>query len=122
MLPNGLMNPVGYVVLQHAVRLDRPVKAYGRWMDRIPTTYDSEVLDGLGKNIPPVADDPNCLASLKNYRSLMPLAQDALKPMFYLRAADGALGGHASAVQGCHDDFRNLALAIANKCKVAIPS
>ena len=121
LLPRGDMNPVGYVILQHAVRLDRPVKAYERWMSRIPATYRSEVLDVQGKTVPRVMNDPNCLASLKNYRSLMPLAQDALKPMFYLKAADGALGGHLYAVQGCHEHFKNLAIAIANKCGVQIP-
>jgi hypothetical protein len=34
-LPPGTMGPLGYVVLQHAVRLDRPVKAYERWFSRI---------------------------------------------------------------------------------------
>jgi cellulose biosynthesis protein BcsQ len=29
-LPTGKMEPVGYVLLQHSVRLDRPVKAYDR--------------------------------------------------------------------------------------------
>ncbi len=121
LLPRGDMNPVGYVILQHAVRLDRPVKAYERWMSHIPATYRSEVLDVQGKTVPRVMNDPNCLASLKNYRSLMTLAQDALKPMFYLKAADGALGGHLYAVQGCHEHFKNLAIAIANKCGVQIP-
>ena len=121
LLPAGSMNPVGYVVLQHAVRLDRPVKAYERWMGRIPATYCSEVLDRQGSDAPPVASDPNCLALLKNYRSLMPLAQDALKPMFYLKAGDGALGGHIYAVQSCHEDFQKLAIAIAGKCGVPIP-
>jgi chromosome partitioning protein len=120
-LPRGDMNPVGYVVLQHAVRLDRPVKAYERWMARIPTTYDREILNDPEPTVTTVANDPNCLASLKNYRSLMPLAQDALKPMFYLKAADGALGAHISAVQSCHDDFRKLAIAIAEKCEVQLP-
>ena len=27
-------------------------------------------------------------------------------PIFHLKAADGALGGHIYAVQECHDDFR----------------
>jgi len=31
----------------------------------------------------------------------MPLAQEARKPMFTLKAADGAVGGHAKAVQDC---------------------
>jgi chromosome partitioning protein len=30
-LPRGEMNPIGYVVLQHSVRLDRPVKSYEKW-------------------------------------------------------------------------------------------
>ena len=35
-VPRGDMQPIGYVVLQHAVRLNRPVMAYERWMERIP--------------------------------------------------------------------------------------
>jgi cellulose biosynthesis protein BcsQ len=37
--PRGSMEPMGYVVLQHAVRLDRPVKAYDRWLTRIPEEF-----------------------------------------------------------------------------------
>ncbi len=49
-LPAGLMTPAGYVVLQHAVRLDRPVRAYAKWLDRIPTVYREAV---LGENSSP---------------------------------------------------------------------
>jgi chromosome partitioning protein len=42
--PGGEMRPIGYVVLQHAVRLDRPVKAYDRWLRRIPTDFHRSVL------------------------------------------------------------------------------
>jgi hypothetical protein len=38
------MNPLGDVVLQHAVRLDRPAKAYDRWLRRIPTEFHRSVL------------------------------------------------------------------------------
>jgi cellulose biosynthesis protein BcsQ len=120
-LPGGEMAPVGYVVLQHAVRLDRPVRAYERWMQRIPSTYRSEVLDGEGPPKATVENDPDCLALLKNYRSLMPLAQDAQKPMFHLTAGDGALGGHLNAVMACRDDFRKLARRIAKKCALELP-
>ena len=89
-------------------------------MDRIPSIYASEVLDEHVENVPPVASDPNCLATLKNYRSLMPLAQDALKPMFNLKPADGALGGHMSAVQACYTDFRSLAKKIADRMTIKI--
>jgi len=35
-LPSGQMTPIGYIVQQHSVRLDRPVKAYDKWINRIP--------------------------------------------------------------------------------------
>lgn len=68
-----------------------------------------EVQDGQA----PTADDhPCCLAQLKHYRSLMPLAQEARKPMFALKPADGAFGGHFQAAQRAHQDFQHLATAI----------
>ncbi len=118
--PSGSMRPAGYVVMQRAVRLDRPVKAYSRWMDRIPGVYREAVLGGDG-GASTVSDDPNCLAKLKHYRSLMPMAQEARKPMFFLRPADGAIGGHSAAVQDCYRDFRFLALAIAERCGFDVP-
>jgi chromosome partitioning protein len=119
-LPTGKMEPVGYVVLQHAVRLDRPVKAYQRWLDRIPIVYHKEILRE-GEGIPIPEPDPHRLATLKHYRSLMPLAQDARKPMFLLKPADGALGGHVEAVLDCYRDFKALALRIARACDIPIP-
>lgn len=121
-VPTGEMQPAGYVVMQHAVRLDRPVRAYDRWMARIPSVYHSAVLDeGNPADVLDVRSDPHSLSALRNYRSLMPLAQEARKPMFFLKPADGALGGHAKAVQDCYADFRNLARSIADRCGVQLP-
>lgn len=112
-LPRGEMSPLGYVVLQHAVRLDRPVRAYERWMNRIPGAYREYVLESPADARTRISDDPHCRATLKHFRSLMPLAQEARKPMFLLRAADGALGGHAEAVRGCYLAFASLAREVA---------
>jgi chromosome partitioning protein len=112
-LPPGQIQPVGYLVLQHSVRLDRPVKAYQRWMERIPGIYQSEVLDQPLDPRRTIANDPNCLALLKHYQSLMPLAQEARKPMFYLKPGDGAIGAHIAAVKSAYKDFRHLAQVIA---------
>ena len=30
------MQPIGYVVQQHSVRLGRPVRAYDKWVNRMP--------------------------------------------------------------------------------------
>jgi hypothetical protein len=114
------MEPAGYAVLQHPVRLDRPVKAYEKWMARVPQVYRVSVLDE--KNAKPVGvdNDPYCLATLKHYRSLMPLAQEARKPMFHLKPADGASGAHVVQVQSFYKDFQALARRIAQRCGIAL--
>jgi len=43
----------------------------------------------------------------------MPLAQEARKPMFFLKPADGALGAHTYAVTEAYADFKNVAIKIA---------
>ncbi|MFP4696960.1 ParA family protein [Thiohalospira sp.] len=114
-VPEGWMHPLGYAVMQHSVRLDRPVKAYGKWMDRIPRTYHRHVLAEEDQEGLRVDNDPECLAALKDYRSLMPMAQEARKPMFHLKPADGAIGSHVQAVQNCYRDFRDLAQTIEQR-------
>ncbi len=120
-LPSGKMEPIGYIVLQHAVRMDRPVKAYDNWIARIPLEYQESVLNQQEPHQVAVSTDPNHLGLLKHYRSLMPLAQEARKPMFALKPADGALGSHMQAVHGAYKDFRLLATNIAQRINLAIP-
>lgn len=113
LLPTGDMQPIGYVVMQHGLGAYRPVNAYKRWMDHIPETYRNSILKQPGTAPRDVMDDSHCLALLKHYRSLMPLAMEAHKPMFHLRPADGAIGAYVAAVQTCRDDFKRLAGLIA---------
>lgn len=47
----------------------------------------------------------------------MPLSQEARKPMFFLKPADGAIGAHVNTVKDCYDDFRKLAIKIAKHCE-----
>lgn len=107
-LPAGGMEPIGYVVLQHAERMKRPVKAYERWAARIPAVYAEAVIQESNHALA-FEDDSNCLSLLRHYRSLMPLAQEARKPIFDLRPADGAIGGHQAAVSDARRDFYRLA-------------
>ena len=121
-VPEGAMRPIGYIVMRDAVRLDRPTMAHRSWMNRIPAVYSKCV---VGETSPTkdaaIETDPHCLATLKPYASLIPLAREARKPMFALKPADGAIGGHVSAVQRCYRDFRALATAIAQRAGSPIP-
>lgn len=112
-LPAANIEPIGYMVLRHSIRLDRPVKAFDRWIARIPSTYAESVLQEKPDANVTIDTDKHCIAKLKDYRSLMPLAQEARKPMFFLKPADGALGAHTSAVTGAYKDFRRVAEKIA---------
>jgi cellulose biosynthesis protein BcsQ len=120
-LPTGTMKPVGYLIQQHSVRLDRPVQAYDKWIAQIPSTYRSAVLNESESQPLSFETDPECLALIKHYRSLMPMAQQARKPMFHLRPADGALGSHFQAAQAARKDFSKLAAKIAERVNVLIP-
>lgn len=108
-IPAGAMAPVGYVAQQHGVRLNRPTKAYDRWIARIPLEYRRSVLGEATDTAPAIQQDPHCLALLKHYRSLAPLAMEARKPMFFLRVADGAIGAHSYAAQEAYKDYQTLA-------------
>jgi cellulose biosynthesis protein BcsQ len=119
-MPKGLMEPMGYVVSQHGIRESRPVKSYQRWLDRIPRIYREAVLNEDAGKLPKPESDPYALAMLKHYRSLMPMAMDARKPMFFLKSADGAIGAHIEAVHTCYDDFLALGKRIANNAGLAL--
>jgi chromosome partitioning protein len=67
-------------------------------------------------------NDPYKLALLKQYRGLMPMAQEARKPMFQLKPADGAMGAHFQCAQEAYRDFKTLALAIANRAGLSMVS
>ena len=118
-LPAGLMEPLGYIVLRHSVRLDRPMMAYDKWVNRIPGEYRSSVLSEESSAEVSIQNDPYKLALLKHYRSLMPMAQEARKPMFHLKPGDGAIGSHLQLAHDAWKDFKALAEVIAERVNAA---
>jgi hypothetical protein len=120
-LPRGAMEPAGYVILQHSVRVDRAVGAYDRWIRRVPAEYRKAVL-GLDDQAPSKAeDDVHCLGLVKHFHSLVPMAQEARKPIFKLRSADGAIGAHQQAVTTSFTFFRALTQRVLHRAGVVVP-
>ena len=119
-LPQGEMQPIGYVMQQHGVRLSHPVVAYDRWINRMPAEYARNLLeDETGPYAAtPEEDTKNSLTTIKHYRSLAPMAQEARKPIFHLTPADGAIGAHAAASNDARDDFKALAEKITARIKL----
>jgi cellulose biosynthesis protein BcsQ len=110
-LPTGEMKPLGYSVRHYNLRLGNPIEADDRWFNLIPRVYHETI---LGELIPETSPgfDRACLATIKHYRSLMEMGQQARKPIFSLKPADGAVGAHALAVLQSYRDFENLARTI----------
>jgi hypothetical protein len=81
-------------------------------MSQIPQEYAKWVLDKPALAQHP-SEDPYCLGILKRYGSLMPMAQEARKPIFHLKPADGALGAHAAAARDARGDYKRVAERIA---------
>jgi cellulose biosynthesis protein BcsQ len=113
-MPLGKMAPAGYIVMQHVERKNRPVKAFQNWVDQIPSVYNRYILNS-SKSTVSIHEDENRIGLIKNYQSLMPMAQDARKPIFLLKPSDGAIGAHAQSVSNCYSDFKRLTNAILQK-------
>ena len=121
-LPSGGMKPIGYVVQQHSIRLNRPVRAYDKWVNRMPQEYANNLLGNVdGPYAATPQEDPeNALATMKHYRSLVPMGQEHRKPIFKLTTADGAFGSHAAAVVDARTDFRTLAEKIVQRINLSV--
>ena len=105
----GDMRPIGYLLQQHGVHLSRPVRAYDRWFRRMPAEYARSVLDQPPENDLTPGNDPNLVATIKHFRSLIALSQEARKPIFSLTPADGAMGAHSVAANAAYVEFKQLA-------------
>ncbi len=94
--------------MQHSIKENRPVKSYMRWANRIPQVFREFVLKSAFSTDKTVEQDEYCIALLKHYHSLMPMAMEVRKPIFALKPADGAIGAHLGAVRSAYSDFKIL--------------
>ena len=113
--------PIGYILQQHLVRGDQPARAYQRWASRIPAVYHEEVAqDTVAEGIT-AKEDPACVGMLAHYASLVPMAQQARKPLFALGSADG-IGSRGYLVRDAKEDFRQIALSILRRMGMPWPT
>ncbi|HSO00094.1 MAG TPA: ParA family protein [Candidatus Nanopelagicales bacterium] len=118
-VPAGSMRPIGYTVLLHAVHAGPATTTSQQRLREISDAY-REFVQGDAATTASSGEDPHLLALLRAHRSLMLLAQEARKPIFALRPADGAMGGLARSVGDAYQDFERLARRIAERCGITI--
>ncbi len=118
--PIGNMTPLGYVVSRFTIYKGDQARHFSRWINRVPEVFHRDVLNDDFPAPANVAEDDACLAWLKDYHSLMAMAHEKRKPVFKLKPADGAIGGHQQAVVAAYADFKALAVTIAQRAGLAM--
>ena len=116
-LPEGAMQPIGYLMQELGLRLARPVEAHDRWAKRMPGEYARYV---LGRKQASRSKDSACIATVKYNRSLILLGQAARKPIFKLTLADGGHGNHALAARDAYKDFAGLAMEVLRRADIPL--
>lgn len=87
---------MGYVEQQYITKTEagtkRAVRAYEAILSQIPTAIQEKVVVPI--NSDEYGDVNYKLGSIPNYYSLIPMSQNAHKPLFSLVSADGVVGAH----------------------------
>lgn len=120
-LPAGSMRPIGYLCQRPGVRMERTLVVCDEWMRQFPGAYRRHVLQQEPGSLDWPGDDPECLAILKHFRGLVPMAEEVRKPIFLLKVADGATGCFAEATHEAWRDYRTLTERIAARVGLPIP-
>jgi hypothetical protein len=113
--PFTQLDVMGYVLLKVRAFQGVPIRSMQRWMNEIPSTFHQHVARQPGPAPHSAHEDPYCLAILREYSYLLPMAAEALKPVFKLRPADGAVGSYMAATLQAGIEFRALADTISSR-------
>lgn len=91
---------LGYVSQQYVAKtvggVVRPVKAYERIINQMPSRISEKLSDFYPADFPA---ERLKMGSIPNFNSLIPLSQLANKPIFSLVGTDGVVGAHFSKVK-----------------------
>lgn len=108
---NGTPSPLGYISQQFASYRSAPAAAFQRWLDDIPSAYESEIVERLSKAGVPVPSGEGQIGTVRNLSSLVPMAQEANSAIFELSGSE-ARGSQYTRARDTLDDFAKLAATI----------
>lgn len=103
----------GYILQQFNKYRSRKTKAYEEWANQVPTYIKEYVIkplsnESLSKYQLVLNLSNYQIAEFKNYNTLIPMAQSALKPVFELSYSDGIVGGHTNYVSEAKKEFEDI--------------
>jgi cellulose biosynthesis protein BcsQ len=109
----------GYISQQFNIYRQAATKAWERWANEIPHYIHDYIVAPLlqtpnGQSLVH-ADAERIIGEVKNYHSLIPMAQDSLKPIFELTGNDGVKGAHFEYVTEARARFTSITQEIARR-------
>ncbi|MER7822840.1 ParA family protein [Streptomyces sp. NPDC096097] len=113
-LPAGLPSPLGYVSQQFTVYRDQPAEAYKHWNDRMPSAYQSGIVESLGTVGSLAPSAAASIGEVPNLSSLVPIAQRTHKAVFELNGSE-ARGAHYTRARNAVHLFTSLADQISSR-------
>ena len=121
-IPKGEPKFSGYILQQFNVYRQRKTKAYQNWSNQIPAYIQQYLIEPLiSERLSPldlvIGGVDYKIADFRNYHSLIPLAQEAKKPVFELTSNDGVIGAHYQYVKECLDEFVEIAHIVVDRIK-----
>lgn len=103
---------VGYVTAQFNIYRKGATKAWANWGNKIPKRIEEDIVEKLSSFdsnlILKIEKRGYHLGEMKNYHSLVPLSQTALKPIFELTGKDGVRGSHFESVKRCGEEYAEI--------------
>ena len=115
-VPKGKPKFSGYILQQFNIYRSKKAKAWQKWEEEIPKFINEYVVNPLVELDKDLSIKDNLkIGDFKNYHSLIPMAQSALKPIFELTTNDGVIGAHHEYVKNCFHEFEMLANEVINR-------
>ena len=121
-IPAKAIDVAGYVVQDRAYYFDRLADLPDRWRDRVRREYERSIVHEPGIQYHEAFEPASPLATIRYHTGLLPLAEDARKPMFRLTPADGVFDDQIKEVSSSYRDFADVAKRVAESCGIELPS
>ncbi len=116
-LPKGEMQALGYVIFEQPILLYLGTNNYSKWLMQISKVYHQAIK--AEETRLSLKEDPQCLTIFKSYHSVIRIAEEARKPIFHLKPADGAMGAYGEIIPSAYRQYQQLALNLAKGAGLA---
>ncbi len=100
---------LGYIEQQYVSKSGEAVKSYEKILEKIPDEIQKHIVEPINNESYSVNYN---IGSIPNFYSLVPMSQNAHKPIFLLNSNDGVLGAHYKKVNDYLELIKNISARV----------